>query len=189
MALPVRSLNVFTGPCAPLHLLGCTAGEAGCGRPLVTTCYHSSAFQPPTATRLHSSAPQGKCWHSLANVRAQTQKHSAATRCSSSFTPLASSAPPTAAFCSLFPQASACHFWYRLSSPYSTPLPHPSVNITSVTSWCTSSEASRVSTVPIFRLIRSGCCFSEIFPYQRRLRSDYVLTFESRKHTLRFESR
>lgn len=54
--------------------------EANCGRPLVATCYHSSAFQPPTVTRLRSSTPQGKCWASLANARAQTHKHSPFTR-------------------------------------------------------------------------------------------------------------
>jgi len=72
-SLPFMALIVLLNQ--PPPLLG-----ANCGRLLVTTCYHSSAFQPPTATRLHSSTPQGKCWASLADVTAQTQKHSPSSR-------------------------------------------------------------------------------------------------------------
>lgn len=67
--------------------------EDGGGRLPVATCYHSSALQPPTATRFHTSTPQGKCWASLGDVRAQTHKHPALTRSAELLTSHA--APPS----------------------------------------------------------------------------------------------
>lgn len=77
--------------------------DADCGRALVATCYHSSAFQPPTVTRLRSSTPRGKCWASLVGARAQTHKHSPFTRETGSLpllfhVPLSFPAPPITVF-------------------------------------------------------------------------------------------